>query len=260
MELTGAFFRPTRQGLAPAPEAHSPWSTDMLHGRLLAGLAARAVELDHSEEGFTPARLTVDLFRSPPMAPVGVASRLVRAGGRVRVAEVILTISEVEVARASAVLLRRSEPPTGRVWAPPTWSAPPPEVVAPPPDEPGRRFPMDLRPMTPGGFWAFAQKRLWAREVRALVEDEEPSPFVRVSAAADLANPLSNSGEHGLAFINADLSVYLARPPGDEWVGLEVSGHVADGGTAVGWCNLYDRQGPIGQCTVCSVANPRLSG
>ena len=50
-EKAGAYFSLSTDGLKPVPAARSPWSADMLHGRLLAGLAARAVEdADHHPE------------------------------------------------------------------------------------------------------------------------------------------------------------------------------------------------------------------
>ena len=120
-------------------------------------------------------------------------------------------------------------------------------------DDDGPGF-LEIRPLTPGGFDAVAQKRLWIRETRPLVEDEDPSPFVRTAAAADLANPFSNSGEGGLHFINADLSLYMARPPVGEWIGMEVAGRTSADGVAVADANLFDEDGRIGQCAVASVA------
>ena len=58
-----------------------------------------------------------------------------------------------------------------------------------------------------------------------------------------------------MAFINADLTLFLARPPSSDWVGLEVAGHIAADGLAIGSCTLYDFDGPIGWSSVSAVAN-----
>jgi len=259
-----AFFRVGPDAtLVPDPAAHSPWGPDMLHGRLLAGLAARAAELDGGEAGFRPVRITVDMFRAAPMEPVGVACDVVRAGRRVRAVQVSLTCAGQEVVRAAALLMRVGPQPGGRVWEPEPWSVPPPGDVArmnpvTGEDDDGPGF-LEIRPLTPGGFDAVAQKRLWIRETRPLVDSEDPTPFVRTACAADLANPFSNSGEGGLHFINADLSVYLARPPVGEWIGLEVSGRSSADGVAVADANLYDEVGRVGQCAVASVATGAFS-
>ncbi|MHB1924439.1 MAG: thioesterase family protein [Acidimicrobiales bacterium] len=257
--MGAAFFTRQADQLVPSPDARSPWSDQMLHGRLLAALAARAVEGEVLEEGMVPVRLTIDLFRAAPMSPVSVSTTVVRDGHRVKMAEVGITCEGREVARASALMIRGGPPVAGRVWGPDPWDVPDPESLPAAPDPAdGRRFPMDIRMAGSGGFGTYSRKRAWVREVRELVEGEQPSPFVRAAGAADLANPLSNSGEGGLGFINADLSVYLARLPEGEWLGLDVTTHTSEGAVAVGGCDLYDRRGRIGTATVAAVANPRL--
>ena len=251
----GAFFAPGDDGtLVPAPSAHSPWGDHMLHGRLLAALAGRAVEQEAAAEGLRPVRLTADLFRAAPMEPVRVATEVVRDGRRVRTAQVVVTCAGREVVRAAALLLRAGPQPPGRVWEPEPWSVPGPDRLEPMAPEAQDRSFLDLRPLTEGGFSAVVQKRLWVREVQPLVAGEEPSPFVRAVAAADLANPFSNSGDAGLAFINSDLTVYLARLPVGEWIGLEVAGRTGADGISVARCDLYDTVGGIGHCAVGSVA------
>lgn len=253
-----AFFRVDGPLLVPSPEARSPWSDQMLHGRLLAALAARVADTGPSG-GMVPVRMTCDLFRAAPIEPVTVETDVVRDGRRVRSLEVRVGCAGVEVARAGILMLRAAEEPEGAVWSPPDWQVPDPEDVpeADPP-EGGRTFPLDIRRVGEGGFWGFGRKRAWVREVRDLVAGEALGPFARVVAAADLANPFANSGDHGLAFINADLTVYLARLPADPWIGLDVTTHVHDGSVAVGGCDLYDRGGRLGTATVASVANPRM--
>jgi hypothetical protein len=234
----------------------------MLHGRFLAGLAARAVEREDHDAALRLARLTVDMFRSPPMSPFAVRTSVVRDGRRVRVLEVSVRAGEVEIARASALMLRTTEHPAATVWRAPEWDAPPPDAVPPPPRESeGEIGGWDLRLMTPGGFWTADRKRVWTRDTWELVAGEDMSPAVRAALAADLPNPLANSGVEGLQFINPDLTLFLARPPVSEWIGLEVVDHVGADGIAVGSCTLYDTSGPIGSSTVCAITNTAtLSG
>jgi hypothetical protein len=96
---------------------------------------------------------------------------------------------------------------------------------------------------------------LWARDRWQLVAGETLSPVVRAALAADLPNPLANSGAEGLQFINADLTLFLGRPPVSEWIGLEVAAHVGHDGTAIGTCTLYDTSGAIGSSSVCAITN-----
>jgi hypothetical protein len=224
----------------------------MLHGRLLAGLAARAVESDGHDPALRVVRLTVDMFRSPPMSSLSVATRVIRDGRRVRVAEVSIQCADVEVARASALLLKTGPHPGALVWRAPDWDAPLPESIPSPGG--GESDGWEIRMITAGGFWSAERKRLWTRDRWELVAGEMPSPVVRAALAADLPNPLANSGVEGLQFINADLTLFLARPPVSDWIGLEVTGHIGHDGIAVGSCSMYDTSGAIGWSTVCAIA------
>lgn len=254
----GAFFQPEAEYFLPRPHAQSPWSASVVHGRLLAGLAARAIESAHGQQEFQFARFTVDLFRSPPMEPVQVKSELVRAGGRIRVADASVWVGGVETVRASAVMLRRSEQAQTQVWRAPEWSIPPPDTLDRPPAPPGVILPLDMRPVPGRGFGTDVQKQVWLRDVYQLVEGENLSPFVRATMAADLASPLAHSGAGGLQFINADIGLYLHRLPQGEWIGLEVTGHLSRESVAVGQCTLYDTAGAVGYSITCAVGSRRL--
>jgi hypothetical protein len=256
-----AFFEPEGVELVPQPQARGPWAPDMMHGRLLGGIAGWAIERDHAgaEGGAEPwhiSRLTVDLFRNPPMEPVRVETELVRDGRRVRAADASLTIGGVEVARASALLLRPTEHPDGEVWGEPTWSVPLPDEVEARPGAGAGSW--DMRPITGSGFGGLEQKRLWLRDRWDLIEGAAMSPFTRVAALADFANPFANSGSDGLQFINADITLLLRRYPASDWLGFEVASHLGERGIAVGQCTIFDVNGAIGHALVAGVANSRL--
>jgi hypothetical protein len=246
-----AFFEQTEDGLRPVPEARSPWSPDMLHGRLLAGLAARASEPEIPGE-FRLVRLTLDMFRFPPMLPFQVTATVTRAGRRVRVLEVSIRCEGTEVARASSVALRTGAHPDASLWSPPEWEVPPPDAVAPPKEIfAGWEF----RPITPDAFSSAGRKQVWMRDNWQLVSGEPLSGNVRVALAADLPNPLANAGTGGLQFINADLTLTIRRSPVTEWIGVEVANHLGEEGIAIGLCTMYDTSGAIGWFSVGAVAN-----
>ena len=67
-DVTDSYFQSAGSGVVPFAHVHVPWGDDMLHGRLLGGLAARALEAEHGAPGWRAARLTVDLFRPAAMA------------------------------------------------------------------------------------------------------------------------------------------------------------------------------------------------
>lgn len=256
-----AFFSIDADGRAvPRPEARSPWSADMLHGRLLAGLAARAVDAHHLDGGMRPARLTIDLFRSPAMEPVEVAHRRVRDGGRVRVVEVDLHVGGHHSARATVVLLRAGTHPDGTPWTRDPWDVPhPDEIDVPTPSPTQSLASFQIRAVGGRGFGTSGQKQVWLRDERPLVDGEDLTPFERVAIASDFASPLGNSSDQGLAFINADITLYLGRLPRGEWIGIEVGAHVGADGVAVTRSDLFDLEGAVGFTDVCAVANAAMA-
>lgn len=259
MSENRAFFTLKNGELVPAPHARGPWSADMLHGRLLGGLAARALESAHGDPELNFTRLTVDLFRNSPLLPLSVETELVRDGRRIRVADATIRTEQGVVARASAVLLRKGEQPPGELWPTPAWDVPVPAELGSPALG-GWTPPFDLWRLT--DWTEPGPDRAWLRESHPLVEGETVSPFVRVVLAADFASPLSNSGEAGLHFINADYTLTLSRPPVGEYVGLESAGHLSHAGIATGHCTMHDTSGPVGFCLVTAIANPgnRIGG
>ena len=132
MTADDAFFRRDGHRFLPSDQARGPWNRETLHGRVVAGLLARTIEQNHHEQTFQFARLTVDLFRAPPFEPVEVATRVAREGNRIRVADGVMTSGGVEIARASAVMLRRAQQPSGEVGSPPPWNVPAPAAIPPP--------------------------------------------------------------------------------------------------------------------------------
>lgn len=245
------YFDPRDGFFAPRPHARSPWSADMLHGRVVAGLLGREIEIAHGDPAFQFTRLTVDMFRVPPMKPLEVRSELTRDGNRIRVAAATLWCEGVQVAQASGVLLRRGEEPAGEVWSPQHWDMPHPDDV---PGRPGLGGEIKSQPREGGlGFG----KRAWMRETIELVAGEPLTPFLRAALAVDFVSPLANAGSDGLEFLNADVTLYLHRDPKDVWIGFDVTGHESSGGVGLGACTLYDLEGAIGYGVVCAVANRR---
>jgi hypothetical protein len=257
-EAGEAFFTESDGVLHPAPHARGPWAPGMLHGRLLGGLLARAIEREHAADGLHFARLTVDLYRNSPLVPLRVGTERVRDGRRIRVVDATIGGEHGAVARASAVLLRRGEQPDGGVWTAPVWNVPTPEELG------AQHMPaaFDLwriaaDGVTEGDFQSAGRHRAWLRETHQLVAGESLTPFVRVALAADMASPMAHYGSAGLKFINADYSLSLSRLPLGDAIGLEGTGHLSDEGVAVGQCALYDGSGPIGFCATSAIANVR---
>jgi hypothetical protein len=255
MALEPFFQKQRDDSFVPNDIARGPWDRNSLHGRVVAGLLADEIEERFGSPEFHCARLTVDMYRVPPFAPATVSSHVVRDGNRIRVVDAEFTSGGVSIARASAVLLRKTENPEGTVWSPPNWQVPAAGALPARTNENGPAM-WDTR-VIDNGFGSTEQKRAWLRENRDLIEGKPLSPFVRAAFASDFTNPFANSGSNGLQFVNADITLYLHRLPVGEWLGFEVIEHHASEGISVGECVIYDDAGAIGRSLVCGVANRR---
>jgi hypothetical protein len=256
------FFRADGGTLIPADFATSPWG-QVLHGRLIGGLTARAAEQARAEDPeLACGRLTVDLFRSVPLAPVRVSTSPVRKGRRIVVLDVTVEQDGTPVGQGRAVLLRRSEQPDGTFRPVPAWAAPAPAQLGPPRPASSRQWtaPWESWPVggaadCPGGVLSGG---MWVRDVHPLVTGEQLTPLVRVAMAADIASPVSHYSTRGLSFINADYTLYLGRDPHGEHVGIQPAGHISERGVAAGQCVIHDERGAIGFVTTAAVANPTM--
>lgn len=255
--MTGPYFQTADVGLVPAPHAHAPWGVDMLHGRLLGALAARAIEAEVGAPGWRAARLTVDLFRPAAMVPVAVEVQPVRAGRRINVVDAWLRADGHAVGRATAVFLAESEAPPGRIWRPGHEPWPDPDSIeataAGSTDHEGWWF-----RVVRGGFGTGEQTRIWTRETTPLVDDEPISPLVRTALSSDIACPLANSSDRGLHYINADYTALIGRSPVGEWIGLDVAQQIDADGVSIASATLVDQHGPFGTSGGASLARPPL--
>jgi hypothetical protein len=260
--MSTAYFHAVDDGtpnrFRPEPIAHGPWATDMMHGRLLGGLAAKVLEAEHGGDGWRAARLTDDLFRPSAMEVVTVTTHSVRAGRRLRVADAVLSCDGHEVGRVTAVFLPTSEDPPGHVWAPPPSAWPDPDQLKPN-DGDGDVNGWLFR-VIDGGFGTGKQSRVWTNDTVELVAGEPMSPLVRAAVSGDLACPLGNSGDAGLFFINADYTMLLGRYPVGSWIGLEVDHRIAADGISITSATMVDRNGPFATSGGTSLARPPLEG
>jgi hypothetical protein len=226
-----------------------------MHGGAPAALLARAVE--RFEPGPAPhvARMTIDLLRPVPLAELRVETRLLRPGKKVQLVEAsAFGADRAELVRMTALRLRERE--LDLPEHPSTTGAPP---------EPGndvdrfiaedaprvwrRNFSdaFDLRAVR--GWRQPGPATVWFRLRVPLVAGEEPSPLVRVAAAADFGNGISSTldWDEGWTFINPDLTVYLHRPAWGEWIALEAITWPETSGLAVAEAVLFDHRGRIGR-------------
>jgi Thioesterase-like superfamily len=247
----GALFVPEGDAWRPGPLARGPWDPGALHGGPPAALLARALERLPAPGPVHVARVTVELLRPVPFAPLAIAAEVVRLGRSVQLCAATLQAGGRELARASAVRIRRADAPVTAPAAP----DPPPGPPAAgrwhplPPGIPSDTFGGDaVEARWLQGDWGVGPGMVWMRLRVPLVPGESPTPLQRALATADFGNGVSAALPwRSHLFINPDLTVYLERPPAGEWVGLAAVTRVEPEGVGVAESVLYDERGRIGR-------------
>ncbi len=234
----------------PSELARGPWSPDSLHGGAPAALLAGYAEQTIADEDMLLARMTMELVRPVPLAPLKVAATMGK-GRSVRRVELTLSHDETVVARA-VVLFLRSEPQNiePRLDGHPL---PGPDRCHEPFLVPGMEqvtsfhySAMDIR-VAHGQTVGPGPAAAWFRFKAPFVADEPVSAAMRAVAAADFGNGLSwILPFDAFTFVNTDLTVYLSRHPRSEWVALSSSMTVEPNGIGLARSDIYDEKGLIG--------------
>jgi acyl-coenzyme A thioesterase PaaI-like protein len=253
--VTDALYVPDGDRFVPTPLTTGPWDPGAQHGGAPAGLLTMALERVEAPGPMQVARLTFELMRPVPLAPLRVSTRVLRPGRKVQLAEAsLLTGDGTEVVRATALRIRTEAHPV------------PPEARPddPVPEGPERghvlEFPSsrhegpsfhavacDIR-FVAGGFDRPGPATGWIHLTVPVVAGEETTPMMRLAAASDFGNGLSWSlPRDRWLFINPDLTIHVTRPPEDEWICLRSVTRPGDGGVGLAESAVYDRSGRIGR-------------
>jgi hypothetical protein len=258
-----------------------PWSPDSQHAGPPAALLARAIErldgVGDAVEGRVVGRITYEILRPVPIAPLRIEAEVVRPGRRVdMVAASLHDEGGTELVRARAWRLRRGdvELPAGLASEDPAsparragrpsgaTGAPTAPIELPAADDffptghdVGYHTGMEYR-FERGSFLDPGPATCWMRMRGALVEGEEPTPLQRVLVAADSGNGISGTLDfRRYLFINVDLTVHLHRMPAGEWVCLDAVTVPEPTGIGLSDTMLLDERGPIGRaCQTLLVA------
>jgi acyl-coenzyme A thioesterase PaaI-like protein len=243
----------------PGELSRGPWDPGACHGGPVAALLARAIEgTVGGGVDWQVSRMTVELTRPVPLAPLRVATEVVRPGKKVSLVEATLLRDEdgVEVARARALRIRRADVdlPDDPLVRPEPPFGPPGQGV---PDRPmwtddGLVIHLDAVELrfAEGRFSTLGPVAVWIRLSVPVVAGEEPTGLQRAMAAADFANGVSHVvPKEQYRFINPDLTVHLAREPEGEWIGLRSASLFGTEGAGFSDTALYDLHGRFGRAT-----------
>ncbi|GAB3760998.1 thioesterase family protein [Nocardioides ginsengisegetis] len=257
-----ALFVRVGELVRPTELARGPWRPDALHGGAVAALLASALEVP----GRTPVRVTFDLLRSVPYAPLRLVVTLPEGGERVVRQTVSLLSGNVEVATAQALAIRQVN-----LKLPSRPEPPDPFAGAPVPDLTHTR--PKVAEMV--GWTCFDSDAISARTLSAelpgnakgiyikllvpVIAGEPTRSISRAAAAADYASS-SLAGRMDFdswSFMNADLTLHLSRIPADDWIGLAATGVIDPNGSGLSVAELFDPKGRLGQSIQSLVVEAR---
>lgn len=236
-----------------------PWGPESQHAGPPSALLGRAIE-QSAGAGKQIARITFEILRPVPVAPLQVTTEVLRPGRNVQLVGASLHCGDDEIMRAGAWLIRTESLDLEPIGIPAPEDSP--ADAAPTPFFETGYSPNYMEAME----WRFTKgmpgrpgpAAAWIRMLHPLVGTEASSPLVRVLAAADSASGISNMLDWSRwLFINCDLSVYLHRMPAGEWIRLDAITVVEGNGIGMATSVMADEHGSIGRSVQSLLIAPR---
>jgi len=253
-------FRVDGAHVAVSPDAAGPWDPSMQHGSAPSALVVWAAERIATQSPMRIARVTVDLMRPVPLRDLSIETEVLREGRKIQLCTVRLRADDIVVVVASVLKVRQADVPLPDDIADPPVDLSGPEASRPEPADfstsPFVRC-MSLRTAR-GRFGARGPGAIWYRVDRPLVEGHAVSQAMRALVAADFCNGTGAALDFNTyTFLNADLTVNMAREPVGEWVLLDADCWIGPDGVGLAMARLADTCGYFGRATQSLVIEKR---
>src|ERR1700759_1058531 len=104
-----AIFRVDGGSIEVGPNAAGPWDPRMQHGSAPAGLAVWAAEAIPTQVAMRVARVTVDLMRPVPLAPLTLETEVLREGRKIQLCAIRLRAGNTVVVGATVLKVKLQE-------------------------------------------------------------------------------------------------------------------------------------------------------
>ncbi len=255
-----AIFHVDGNDVVTSPFAAGPWDPSMQHGSPPAALAVWAAERIAAPVAMRVARVTVDLMRPVPVAPLSIESEVLREGRKIQLCAVRLLARGVVVVSATVLKVKaQAQPLPSDAVTPPVELPGPDQSRVEPADFSSSPFVtgMSLRAAR-GRFGSPGPGAIWYRVDRPIVEGAPVSQAMRAMAAADFCNgtsPVLDFREW--TFLNADLTVNFSREPVGEWVLVDAETWIGPDGAGLAMARLADVGGYFGRAVQSLVIEKR---
>jgi hypothetical protein len=242
--------------------AAGPWDPTLQHGGAPAALIAWAVERMQTREPMQVVRMTIDLLRPVPIAPLEIKTEVLREGRKIQVCLVTLLHENIAVVRASVLKVRRAELSLPDTVLEEKIDLPGPDAGHEP-DAPlgsSNSFikSLSLRVVQGEFLVDSGPAAVWFRAQLPFIDGEALTPLMRAAMTADFCNGSSAVLDfRQWTFINADLTIHLARMPVGEWILLDARTWLSSQGMGIAFAKLGDEQGYFGRAVQSLVVDKR---
>lgn len=256
-----AIYRVDGNHVVTSPNAAGPWDSSMQHGSAPAALVVWAAEAIPTPVPMRITRVTIDLMRPVPVAPLTLQSEVLREGRKIQLCAVRLLADGVVVVGATVLKIKTQglTLPSGVADLP---------VELPGPDQSREEKPASFSssPFVTGISVRAARGRfgvpgpgaIWYRADRPLILGSPVSQAMRAVVAADFCNGTSAALDfREWTFINADLTVNFARQPVGEWILLDAESWIGPDGAGLAMARLADASGYFGRAVQSLVIEKR---
>jgi hypothetical protein len=206
------------------------------------------------------ARVTIDLMRPVPVAPLTIATEVLREGRKIQLCGIKLLAESVVVVGATVLKIKRQT------------LALPDDIKALQVDLPAPELSLveDGHAATSpfvrsvsmraarGRFGQAGAGAIWFRVDQPLIEGHTVSQAMRAVVAADFSNATASTLDfRAWTYINADLTVSFARQPVGDWILLDGECWIGADGTGLAMSRLADRHGYFGRAVQSLVIEKR---
>jgi len=246
----------------PTGHAGGPWSPSIQHGAALAGLVAWAAERIEIASPMHVVRLSIEFLRPAPIRPLEIKTEVERAGRKAHIASISLISEGHELVRARVLRMRSAQ-----LGFPADLSTTPLDLSGPDLAYEDPEISGNANPFFSGVSMRFVKDferrpgagAVWLRANRSLIQDAPTSPLMRAAIAADFTSgPSAVLDFNSWSYVNSDLSIFLTRPPVDDWILLNAETWLGDHGTAIAASRLADVHGYFGRVTQSCLIESRL--
>jgi Thioesterase-like superfamily len=252
--VSGSLFVGEGERYVPTALTTGPWRADAMHGGAPSALVGYLITTA-IEEGEQVARVQIDLEQPVPLEPLVAIVHRRDVSRRIAHLDIELRTGAGRMVSARALLMRsgnasvdartESIPHQPDQFSSMDWAHlyPGPETIF-------VRDAVDHR-MVRGAYGASVPSAAWLSLGVTVVEGHPPCALSQCLAVADFGSPLSQSDAlgPGIALINVDVNVTMARRPVGPWFYLDAAGQVGPDGIGVAVSQLFDLEGRLGVIT-----------